>query len=124
DDVIHHLNAILLSVQSDGLVRANEHFTEWLRDDLTMPFGENNDHVPVRLIDFKDLTNNRYIVTQQVTFKPAKVEKRFDIVLYVNGIPLVVGEAKTPTREAISWFDCAEQIQKYEDTVPSFVVPN
>lgn len=124
DDVIYQLNAILLSVQSDGLVRANERFTEWLRGDLTMPFGMNNDHVPVRLIDFDDLTNNRYIVSQQITFKPARVEKRFDIVLYVNGIPLVVGEAKTPTRDAVSWFDGAEQIQRYEESVPSFFVPN
>lgn len=124
DEVLYKLNAILLSVNSDGLVRANEAFAAWLLGDRSMPFGEDNRHVPVRLIDFDDQSNNTYVVTQQLTFKPARVEDRFDLVLFVNGIPLVVGEAKTPTREAISWFDGAEQIQRYEREVPSFFVPN
>lgn len=124
DEVLYKLQAILLSVHNDGLVRANEAFTEWLHGDKTMPFGENNQHVPVRLIDFDDLRNNRYVITQQLTFKPARIECRFDLVLFVNGIPLVVGEVKTPTREAISWFDGAEQIQDYERDAPDFFVPN
>ncbi len=124
DEVLYKLQAILLSVHSDGLVRANETFAEWLNGDKTMPFGENNQHVPVRLIDFDDLRNNHYIITQQLTHKPARIECRFDLVLFVNGIPLVVGEAKTPTRPATSWVDGAEQIQDYERDVPDFFVPN
>lgn len=124
DEVLYKLQAILLSVHSDGLVRANEAFAAWLTGDKSMPFGENNQHVPVRLIDFDNPANNRYVVTQQLTFKPARIEDRFDLVLFVNGLPLVVGEAKTPTRDAISWFDGAEQIQRYEREVPSFFVPN
>jgi type I site-specific restriction-modification system R (restriction) subunit len=38
------------------------------------------------------------------------VEKRFDVVFVVNGLPLVIGEAKTPTRSAVTWFDGAFQI--------------
>ena len=52
DEVIYALRAILLSVQGDGLVRANENFTAWLRGEKTMPFGPNGQHVAVRLIDF------------------------------------------------------------------------
>ena len=52
DEVIYALRAILLSVQGDGLVRANENFTAWLRGEKTMPFGPNGEHVAVRLIDF------------------------------------------------------------------------
>jgi type I restriction enzyme R subunit len=124
DEVLYRLQAILQAVYTDGLVRANETFAAWLTGDKSMPFGENNRHVPVRLIDFDDLSNNSYVLTQQLTFKPARDECRFDLVLFVNGIPLVVGEAKTPTRDAISWFDGAEQIQRYEREVPSFFVPN
>ena len=51
DEVIYKLRAILLSVQSDGLVRANEKFSEWLHGEHSMPFGKNGEHVPVRLID-------------------------------------------------------------------------
>ncbi|KAA3654876.1 MAG: type I restriction endonuclease subunit R, partial [Chloroflexi bacterium] len=124
DEVIHRLRAILLTVQSDGLIRANQRMSEWLLNDITMPFGKNNRHVPIRLIDYDNLDNNSYIVSEEVTFKPAAVEKRFDHVLFVNGIPLVVGEAKTPVRSAWSWFDAAVQIQGYEEAVPQFFVPN
>ena len=52
DEVIYKLRACLLSVQADGLVRANENFMAWLRGEKTMPFGPNGEHVPVRLVDF------------------------------------------------------------------------
>ncbi len=96
DEVIYKLRAIILSVRSDGLVKANEEFTAWLRGERTMPFGPNNEHSPVHLIDFKHLQNNHYVLTTQLTYRSP--EKRFDVVLLVNGIPLVVGETKTPVR--------------------------
>lgn len=124
DEVIYKLRAILLSVRSDGLVRANEEFATWLRGERSMPFGPEGQHVPVRLIDFDDLTRNRYLVTTQLVYK-AGPERRFDLVLFVNGIPLVVGEAKTPVRPAVSWVDGAAQVHDdYEKTVPAFFVPN
>ncbi|MGN6642178.1 MAG: type I restriction endonuclease subunit R, partial [Verrucomicrobiota bacterium] len=46
DEVIYALRAILLAVQADGLVRANENFMDWLRGEKTMPFGPNGEHVP------------------------------------------------------------------------------
>jgi type I restriction enzyme R subunit len=53
------------------------------------------------------------------------VEKRFDVVFLVNGLPLVIGEAKTPTRSAVTWFDGAFQINEiYEKQVPAMFVPN
>src|SRR5713226_8993995 len=123
DEVIYKLRAILLSVRGDGLVRANEEFTAWLRGERTMPFGPNNAHTPVYLIDFKHLQNNTYIMTTQLTYR--NPEKRFDVVLLVNGFPLVVGETKTPTRPAVSWMDGAFDIHNdYEKSVPAFFVPN
>lgn len=124
DEVIYKLRAILLSVQSAGLVRANEEFAAWLKAERTMPFGPNNEHRTVRLIDFDDIKRNHFIATNQYTYK-ANVERRFDIVLLVNGIPLVIGEAKTPVRPAVTWFDGAYQINvDYENNVPQMFVPN
>lgn len=60
DEVIYKLRAILISVNQVGLVRANEELFKWLTGDKTMPFGDNNRHVPVNLIDFKNLQNNTY----------------------------------------------------------------
>jgi len=65
DEVIHKLRAILISVNQVGLVKANEEFFAWMTGEKTMPFGENNRHVPVNLIDFDDLTRNDYVVTNQ-----------------------------------------------------------
>jgi type I restriction enzyme, R subunit len=124
DEVIYKLRAILLSVQDVGLVRANEEFSKWLQGDKTMPFGENNQHVPVRLIDFFELTKNSYIATNQYTVT-GSVTKIPDMALLINGIPLVIGEFKTPVRPSISWLDGAVQIHDdYEKSVPELFVAN
>jgi type I restriction enzyme R subunit len=65
DEVIYNLRACLLSVQADGLARANENFMAWLRGEKTMPFGHNGEHVPVRLVDAVQPANNRLTVTNQ-----------------------------------------------------------
>ena len=95
DEVIHKLRAILITVGNVGLVRANEEFAKWLRGEHTLPFGKNESHVPIRLIDFEVLENNTYILTNQFKIR-ARETKIPDTVFFVNGIPLVVGEAKTP----------------------------
>lgn len=126
EEVLYALRAILQSVQREGLVRANELFTAWLRGEKTMPFGPNGEHVPVRLIGAgEDIGLNQYTVANQWTFRQGPVEKRFDVVFLVNGIPLVIGEAKTPTRASVTWFDGAFQVNEiYEKQVPAMFVPN
>ena len=125
DEVLYRLRAIFLSVQGEGLVHANELFAEWLQGDKTMPFGERGDYVPIRLIDFDNLANNDYVVTNQWVYPTQEGGRRFDIVLLVNGIPLVIGEAKTPVRPAVTWVDGASDIHDgYEKSVPQMFVPN
>lgn len=124
DEVIYKLRAIVISVNQTGLVRANEEFHKWLVGEKTMPFGENNHHVPVRLIDFEKPENNTFIITNQyrIHHRETKIP---DIVLLVNGMPLVIGEAKTVIRPSISWLDGAHEIHDiYEDAVPQLFVPN
>ncbi|PLX93319.1 MAG: DEAD/DEAH box helicase [Desulfuromonas sp.] len=124
DEVIHKLRAILLSVNQVGLVKANEEFFLWLTGEKTMPFGENNRHVPIKLIDFENLGNNTYTVTNQfrIHHRETKIP---DVVLLINGIPVVVGEAKTPIRPSVSWLDGAHEIHAiYENSVPQLFVPN
>ncbi|SFN53813.1 type I restriction endonuclease subunit R [Salegentibacter flavus] len=126
DEVIYKLRAVLIAVNQTGLVKANEEFFKWLRGDKTMPFGENNRHVPVKLIEFdkEKLRENKYHITNQyrVHFRETKIP---DIVLFINGIPVVIGEAKTPIRPSISWLDGANEIHNiYENSVPQLFVPN
>ena len=124
DEVIHKLRAILISVNQIGLVKANEEFFLWLTGEKTMPFGENNHHVSVRLIDFDVITNNQYVITNQfrIHHRETKIP---DLVMMINGIPVVVGEAKTPIRPSVSWLDGADDIHNtYENAVPQLFVPN
>lgn len=124
EEVIYKLRAILLSVNHVGLVRANEEFARWLRNEVTLPIGKNNEHVAIRLIDFEVLKNNKFILSNQFKLR-ARETKIPDIVLFVNGIPLVVGEAKTPVRPAVSWLDGAHDINVvYENAIPQLFVPN
>ncbi len=125
EEVIYKLRAMVLAVRSDGIISANEQFTEWLRGNKTMPFGDNYAHVPIRLIDFDNLDNNQYIVTCQYTYRAGATEKRPDLVLLVNGLPLVIIEAKTPVRQAVSWVDGAIQIHDdYEKNIPELFACN
>nr|WP_315157053.1 HsdR family type I site-specific deoxyribonuclease [uncultured Flavobacterium sp.] len=124
DEVIYKLRAILITVHQIGLVKANEEFFKWMCGEKTMPFGENNRHVPIRLIDFEDLSNNTYLATNQYRVH-SRETKIPDIVLLINGLPVVVGEAKTPIRPSVSWLDGAHEIHDiYENAVPQLFVPN
>jgi len=125
DEVLYRLRAIIMGVRGDGLVKSNEEFAAWLTGEKSMPFGENGEHVTIKLLDFDDLEQNQYVVTQQYTFVSGKVEKRADLVLLINGLPLVVIEAKTPVRASETWLDGAIQIHdKYEPAIPELFVPN
>ena len=124
DEVIYRLQAILLSGTSN-LVYSNEEFMSWLRGERSMPFGENHSHVPVRLIDFAQPDSNSLIVTNQYTYRVGGLEKRFDPLLLVNGMPLAIGETKTPVRPAVSWADGAKDfLEDYWKTCPAMFVPN
>lgn len=124
EEVIYKLQAIFVTAHQTGLVRANEEFHAWLTGEKSMPFGENHKHVPVRLIDFDTSGNNRFTNTNQYGVKALET-KIPGIVLLINGIPLVVGEVKTPIRPAVSWLDGAHEIHSvYENAIPQLFVPN
>ncbi|MCY3770146.1 MAG: HsdR family type I site-specific deoxyribonuclease [Gammaproteobacteria bacterium] len=127
DEVIYKLRGVLLEASHSGLVRANELFTEWARGEKSMPLGKDGEHITIHLIDYNDHSKNHYVMSRQVASMGAK-NAFFDLVFYVNGIPLVVGEVKTPVRMAVSWQDGASDFmggeKHYWDNQSSFFVPN
>ncbi|WP_286842397.1 type I restriction endonuclease subunit R [Idiomarina sp. UBA4206] len=127
DEVIYKLRGVMLEARHTGLVKANENFHEWLMAEKTLPFGENGDHITINLIDFDNIANNHFVVSQQVHYIAA-TEVYFDIVLYVNGIPLVVGEVKTATRPSVTWQDGTADFmggkKHYWKNVEPYFVPN
>ena len=125
DEVLYRLRAVVMTVRDTGLVKANEEFAAWLLGERSMPFGKDGEHITIRLIDFEDPKQNYFVVTQQFTLRAGKTEKRPDLVLLVNGMPLVIIEAKTPVRSSQSWLDGALQVHDdYEKNVPELFVPN
>jgi type I restriction enzyme R subunit len=125
EEVISKLRAVLLSVRNDGLVSSNEEFVAWLCGRRTIKYIGTDKDVQVKLIDFDDLKNNIYRVTTEATFYVGREHRRYDLVLWANGIPLVVGELKTPINANISWLNGATDIHNaYEKKTPEFFVPN
>ena len=125
NEVVPKLRAVLLSVVNDGLLTANEEMVAWLCGRRTIRFSETEDYVPIRLVDFDNPRSNDLIVSTEVVFPSKKDGRRYDMVLFVNGFPLVVGETKTPVSRSKSWLDGANDIHvTYEVQTPAFFVPN
>jgi len=123
EEVLYRLRMIISSARGTGLVKTNEEFSKWIRNEKTMPFGDNGEHVSINLIDYDNIKNNNFIVTTQYTYISGQ-NRRADIVLLINGLPLIIGECKTPVRPAISWVDGAIQLEEYQDALPQLFVPN
>ncbi|MBY6061016.1 type I restriction endonuclease subunit R [Microbacterium esteraromaticum] len=121
DAVLAKVRQVALSAAAEGLMAANEEFTQLLRGSGTVLMPDTNHDEPFRLIDFDQPTENTLIVSDEVTYQGA----RFDLVLWVNGIPVVVGETKTPVSLTKSWKDGARDIHtSYEEHQPAFFSPN
>ncbi|UKY49838.1 type I restriction endonuclease subunit R [Streptomyces inhibens] len=124
DEVLPKLRALFLAVSDDGLFATNRQMLEWLRGQVTHRFVGTRRDVPVHLIDYSAPHKNSLIVSNEVVFVGADT-RRYDIVLWVNGLPLVIGETKTPVDSSVSWFDGANEVHSiYETRTPSFFVPN
>ena len=126
DQVLYQLHGIITEArQNPHPITQNEEFMSWLLEGKSLPLGGDGEHVTIRFFDFDDPAANEWIVSTEVTFARKQVSKRFDLVIWCNGFPLVVGEAKNPTRPSESWLDGAAQIHDdYEQTVAPFFVPN
>lgn len=127
DEVIYKLRAIILSVQAHNLVTQNELFKKILFEENSFPFGKDGRMIPIRFFGTmtkEDLALNEYVITNQWVFPTVEGGKRLDIVLLINGFPVVIGELKTPVRDAISWLDAAGDIAAYEKSIPQMFVPN
>lgn len=117
---------ILLAISgaADGLIAANEALTVMLRGEHAFADARGQS-VPRSLIDFADPRSNRLVVSDEVTIGAAGGQRRFDIVFYVNGFPLVVVETKNPTKQNATWLSAANDIyETYEVEYPNFFAPN
>jgi type I restriction enzyme R subunit len=119
------VRSAVLAAGTEALVTTNERMTTLLRGAHTVKWVGRAQHSPLRLVDFNNLMNNTLVVSDEVTFGPPGKERRFDVVLWVNGFPLVVIETKTPVNANVSWLNGAREIHNtYELQCAPFFAAN
>ena len=96
DEILAKLRAVVLGVRNDGLVATNEEFVAWLCGRRTIKYIGTDKDAQVQIVDFDNPKANILRVTTEATFHIGREHRRYDVVLWVNGVPLVVGEMKTP----------------------------
>jgi len=117
EDAIKELNRL----NSPELITNNESFHRMLTEGIKVTYrkdGANRGDL-VWLIDFKNPENNDFLVTNQFTVVENDINKRPDVILFVNGLPLVVIEIKNPTDENATVKSAFRQIQTYKQVIPS-----
>lgn len=113
------------NVESGTLEQRNETFNDYLQSGVEVRYfdGEQDRDEIVRLLDFDDPGNNDFHVVNQWTFVEYS-EKRPDVIVFVNGMPLVMFELKSPSREETDASDAYKQLRQYMRQIPGMFVPN
>lgn len=107
------------------LLQQNKIFMDYLQNGITVKYLENGEQrsTIVYLIDYKNVDNNSFIVANQWTFVENS-EKRPDVLLFINGLPLVLFELKSPSREETDSSQAYRQIRNYMKEIPSMFIYN
>jgi type I restriction enzyme, R subunit len=116
----------VLRIYSPDLLHNNETFHNYLIEKVKVPYqqdGYERSH-EVSLIDFDKIDNNEFIAVNQYTITENGKTKRPDILLFVNGLPLVVIELKNAADENATIETAFNQIQTYKSTIPSLFTYN
>jgi type I restriction enzyme, R subunit len=116
----------VLGIHSPDLLANNEAFHRFLTEGVPVTYRKDGDERPdlAWLVDFKDPTSNDFQAVNQFTVIEGSQHKRPDIVLFVNGLPLVVVELKNPADENATVAKAFEQIQTYKATIPTLFTTN
>jgi len=113
-------------LNSPDLITNNETFHRMLTEGINVTYQKdgNSRGDLVWLIDFDDPENNDFIVLNQYTVVENHVNKRPDVVLFINGLPLVVMELKNPADENATVYSAFKQLQTYKQAIPALFVYN
>ncbi|MEM4282490.1 MAG: type I restriction endonuclease subunit R [Candidatus Woesearchaeota archaeon] len=111
----------VLRIGSQKLLVDNETFHRMLTDGISIPIAKAGEerHVLINLFDFEDIKNNDFLAVNQFTVIENNAERRPDIVLFVNGLPLVVIELKNPADKDATIWTAYNQFQTYKEQIPS-----
>ena len=111
----------LRNLDTGSLLQKNAIFTDYLQNGITVKFfikGEERASI-VRLIDYGNVKNNTFYVVNQVTFLENGNNRRPDIIIFINGLPLVLMELKSPSEDEAGVENAYNQIRNYMQDIPS-----
>ena len=113
------------NIENGSLVQRNEVFTDYMQNGVEVNYFDGKDQCStrVRLIDYDTPLRNNFIVANQWTVEEKSV-RRADIIVFVNGFPLVVVELKSPSRENTDVSEAYAQLRNYMQEIPSLFVYN
>jgi len=116
----------VLRIYSPELLHNNESFHKLLVEKVKIPYQQNGFErsYEVALVDFEHPLDNEFLVVNQYTIVEKNQNKRPDLLLFVNGIPLVVIELKNATDENATMKKAFDQIQTYKATIPGLFTYN
>lgn len=115
----------LTNYEAGSLISKNEVFMDYLQNGISVSYiqnGENRSSL-VYLVDYNNISMNSFVVANQWTFEEYET-KRPDVVIFLNGIPVVVMELKSPKEESATINDAYLQIRNYMKSIESFFIYN
>lgn len=115
------MDILFAKLYQPNLLEANEQFIELLCSGITLTI--NNQNRTIHLIDFEHIWNNTFVATRQFIVQGSDMVKP-DLVLLINGIPLITIEAKQRAKQSTSYFDGIVQMNLYENKTPKLYICN
>ncbi len=107
-------------IQAEGLMEANQKFHQDLVAGISIDqdIGARRHKQTVRFIDFEDPEKNDFLVVNQFWIRGPKETDRPDIVIFINGMPLVVIECKSPVAKQTGISNAIKQLKRYQEEIP------
>ena len=124
-EAVEEAIAKIRTIESGSLVQRNEVFHDYLQNGVEINYfdGKEQRATRVKLIDYGTPLRNNFTVANQWSVEERSV-RRADIVVFVNGLPLVVVELKSPSRENTDVSEAYAQLRNYMQEIPSLFVYN
>ena len=125
DDAIQDALFKLKNFENGELIRQNAIFMDYLQNGIPVRYVDNGEECSsiVYIVDYKNVDNNSFIVANQWTFIENS-NKRPDVILFLNGLPVVLVELKSPSREETDVSEAYRQLRNYMKEIPSMFIYN
>ena len=125
DEAVQEAIYKLKNFENGELVQKNAIFMDYLQNGIPVRYVDNGEERSsiVYLVDYKNVANNSFIVSNQWTFIENS-KKRPDIIIFLNGLPLVLVELKSPSRENTDASEAYRQLRNYMQEIPSMFIYN